>query len=339
MQTLTDAATLSALLPGVSCAEQLLAEPFLLSCLLSRPSDLSPFLSHFLPLLLNHPFWPDVSSPPFPILTSYLHISLILQGREHPLTFLNKQTYSGGTLGEEHSQLFSSCSTLQITTFQEVKNLHQNLVRSRLIEGGLFNHHWCLYSTCLTGVPLTLWLLSLKSNKITRNPLGIQMFSVQINLQAVVWFFLCGEIKKHCRKMPKVYMGIGSPALIKNQENSCLRVVHAFETLSFTFQEKAKMTVSSCIEMSWWRQKTFNTPLWLRNTEYRDLETKSHFNSHLHTSRSSLENCSEGSCAGANLSSCTAFEIENLLHWKAEILWVLDVISWMLSSAPMNGKK
>lgn len=137
--------------------------------------------------------------------------------------------------------------------------------------------------------------------------------------------------------MPKVYMGIGYPTLIKSQENWCLRVVHVFETFSFWFQEKAKVSVSSCTEMSWWKQN-FNTPLWLRNTEHRDLETKSHFNSHPHTSRSSLESCSEGASARASLSSCTAFEIGNLMLWKAEILWVLDVI-WMLSSAPMNGKK
>lgn len=116
-------------------------------------------------------------------------------------------------------------------------------------------------------------------------------------------------------------MGIGSPTLIKSQGNWCLRVVHVFETLSFWFQEKAKMSVSSCIEMSWWRQKTFNTS-WLRNTQHRDSETKSHFNSPLHTSRSSLANCSEGASAHASLSSCTAFEPDNLMPWKAEILWV-----------------
>lgn len=27
------------------------------------------------------------------------------------------------------------------------------------------------------------------------------------------------------------------------------------------------------------------------------------------------------------------------MHWKAAILWVLDVISWMLSFDPINGKK
>lgn len=149
----------------------------------------------------------------------------------------------------------------------------------------------------------------------------------------VGFFFLHREIKKHCRRMPKVYMGIGSPTLIKSQENWCLRVVHVFETLSCWFQEKAKVSESSCTEMSWWKQKTFNTPLWLRSTEHRDLETKSHFNSHLHTSRSSLETCSEGASARASLSSCTAFEI----NWEFNAL-ELDVISWMLSSAPTNGK-
>lgn len=64
VQTLIDAVILSALLPGVPCAEQLLAESFLLSCLLSRPTDLPPSLSHFLPVLLNHSCWPDVSDPP-----------------------------------------------------------------------------------------------------------------------------------------------------------------------------------------------------------------------------------------------------------------------------------
>ena len=87
------------------------------------------------------------------------------------------------------------------------------------------------------------------------------------------------------------------------------------------------------------RHTAFNTPLWLRNIQLKDLETKSHFNSHLHTSRPSLEKCSEGASAHVNLSSCTAFGIENLMHWKAAILWVLDVISWMLSFAPINGKK
>lgn len=48
VQTLIDAVILSALLPGVSCAEQLLAESFLLSCLLFRPSDLLSFLTFFL---------------------------------------------------------------------------------------------------------------------------------------------------------------------------------------------------------------------------------------------------------------------------------------------------
>lgn len=83
VQTLMDAVILSALLPGVSCAEQLLAEPFLLSCLLSRPSDLSPFLSHFLPVLIS-PAGPMFPALHFLILTSYLHISLALQDREHP---------------------------------------------------------------------------------------------------------------------------------------------------------------------------------------------------------------------------------------------------------------
>lgn len=64
VQTLIDAVILSALLPGVPCAEQLLAESFLLSCLLSRPTDFSPSLSQFLPAGLMFP------ALHFPILTS-----------------------------------------------------------------------------------------------------------------------------------------------------------------------------------------------------------------------------------------------------------------------------
>lgn len=134
-------------------------------------------------------------------------------------------------------------------------------------------------------------------------------------------------------------MGIGSPSLIKSQGNWCLRVVHVFETLLLISGEGK----NECLLLHWnvlveTEDFLSNTPLWLRNMERRDLETKSHFNSHLHTSRSSLENSSEGTCARASLSSCTAFGIEDLMHWKAAILcWVLDVISWMPSSTPMNG--
>lgn len=41
--------------------------------------------------------------------------------------------------------------------------------------------------------------------------------------------FVCRVIRKHCRKMPKVYMGIRSPALIKSQQNSCLWAACVFE--------------------------------------------------------------------------------------------------------------
>lgn len=80
------------------------------------------------------------------------------------------------------------------------------------------------------------------------------------------------------------------------------------------------------------RQTAFNTPSWPK-----DLDTKFHFNSHLHTSRPSLEKCLKGASIHVNVSFCTAFGIENLMRWKAAILW--DVVSWMLSFALINGKK
>lgn len=80
------------------------------------------------------------------------------------------------------------------------------------------------------------------------------------------------------------------------------------------------------------RQTAFNTPSWPK-----DLDTKFHFNSHLHTSRPSLEKCLKGASIHVNVSFCTAFGIENLMLWKAAILW--DVVSWMLSFALINGKK
>lgn len=52
------------------------------------------------------------------------------------------------------------------------------------------------------------------------------MFSAQKKIMAI---FVCRVIRKHRRKMPKVYMGIRSPALIKSQQNSCLWAACVFE--------------------------------------------------------------------------------------------------------------
>lgn len=154
-----DAVILSSLLPGVSCAEQLLAEPFLLSCLLSRPSDLPPFLSHFLPVLLNLPCWPDVSSPPLsdPHILSPRLIRPSGQKISTWPSLTSQPTLVDFAQAEEHSQLFNPGFTpgaFPPSTFQEVKNLHQKLLTSRLVEGGPFNHH-CL--SVKTVVPSHSW--------------------------------------------------------------------------------------------------------------------------------------------------------------------------------------
>lgn len=143
---------------------------------------------------------------------------------------------------------------------------------------------------------------------------------------------MCREIRKHFRKTPKVYMGIGSPALIKSQKNLCLRVVCLWKTLHLI--SGAKVNGSSCTEIPQWSR----SPLWLRNIWFRDLKPKSHFNTQLHTYKSSLEGRSGGASAHVNLPSCMAVGIENLMHWKAVIPGVLDVI-WMLPFALINSKK
>lgn len=125
--------------------------------------------------------------------------------------------------------------------------------------------------------------------------------------------------------MPKVYIGIQSPALIKSQQNNCRWVVCVLEkALLIVILNGSSCT--ACLRAA--RRHTASTS-WLRNICLANWETKFHFNIQSHTYGFSPDKCSQTSHPEWLL---------GINHWKAVMLSA-RCSHWMLSFVLINNGK